>query len=59
MHENTDQILKIKGIIMSKGDRKRGNREVKKPKKVKEKVVATTDFSKGRETINIGGKKKP
>ena len=44
---------------MSKGDRKRGNREVKKPKKAKEKVVATVDFSKGKTPINIGERKKP
>lgn len=44
---------------MSKGDRKRGNREVKKPKKAKEKVVATADFSKGKTPINIGERKKP
>lgn len=28
---------------MSKGDKQRGNREAKKPKRVKEKVVATAD----------------
>lgn len=44
---------------MSKGDKKRGNREVKKPKKVREKVVATADFSKGKTPINIGEKKSP
>ena len=36
------------GTEMSKGDRKRGNREAKKPKKLKEKVVATADFTKGK-----------
>lgn len=44
---------------MSKGDRKRGNREEKKPKKTKEKVVATADFAKGKTPLNIGEKKKP
>ncbi len=44
---------------MSKGDKKRGNREVKKPKKVREKVVATADFSKGKTPINIGEQKSP
>lgn len=39
---------------MSKGDRSRGNREVKKPKKAKEKVVVTADFSKGKTPLNIG-----
>lgn len=43
---------------MSKGDRKRGNREVKKPKKVKDKVIATADFSKGKNPVNIGDKRK-
>ncbi|WP_116134254.1 hypothetical protein [Tropicimonas sp. IMCC34043] len=44
---------------MSKGDKTRGNREVKKPKKTKEKVVATADFSKGKTPVSIGeGKKK-
>ena len=42
---------------MSKGDKKRGNREMKKPKKAKEKVVATADFSKGKAPINLGEKK--
>ncbi|MFZ7092663.1 hypothetical protein [Primorskyibacter sp. 2E233] len=44
---------------MSKGDRKRGNREVKKPKKVKDKVIVTADFTKGKTAVNIGEKKKP
>ncbi len=43
---------------MSKGDKKRGNREAKKPKKVKEKIVATADFTKGRSVVNVGEKKK-
>ncbi|PKP85637.1 MAG: hypothetical protein CVT80_01450 [Alphaproteobacteria bacterium HGW-Alphaproteobacteria-2] len=44
---------------MSKGDNRRGNREVKKPKKVKDKVVATADFARGKTPVNIGEKKKP
>lgn len=44
---------------MSKGDKKRGNREVKKPKQVKEKVAATADSAKGKTPLNIGNKKKP
>ncbi|WP_264299190.1 MULTISPECIES: hypothetical protein [unclassified Meridianimarinicoccus] len=44
---------------MSKGDRKRSNREVKKPKKTKEKVAATADFAKGKTAVSIGVKKKP
>lgn len=43
---------------MSKGDKQRGNREVKKPKKVKEKVVATADFAKGKATASLGEHKK-
>jgi hypothetical protein len=39
---------------MSKGDKRRGNREAKKPKKVKEKVVATADFTKGKTLTNLG-----
>lgn len=46
------------GPEMSKGDRKRGNREAKKPKKVKEKVVATADFTKGKALSNLDGHKK-
>ena len=42
---------------MSKGDKRRGNREAKKQKKVKEKVVATADFNKGKTPVNIGIKK--
>lgn len=42
---------------MSKGDRKRGNKEAKKPKKVKEKVAATADFNKGKNLPILGTKK--
>jgi hypothetical protein len=42
---------------MSKGNNRRGNREAKKPKKAKEKVVATTDFPKSETPIRIGNKK--
>ncbi|AHD00904.1 hypothetical protein [Leisingera methylohalidivorans] len=42
---------------MSKGDKKRGNREAKKPKKIKEKIVATADFTKGKTVVNVGAKK--
>ena len=42
---------------MSKGDKRRGNREAKKPKKVKEKVVATADFTRGKTTPLLGAKK--
>ncbi|WP_281280431.1 hypothetical protein [Arenibacterium halophilum] len=43
---------------MSKGDKKRGNREAKKPKKVKEKVVAATDLTKGKPLTSLGEHKK-
>ena len=39
---------------MFKGDKRRGNREAKKPKKVKEKIPATADFSKGKGTPVLG-----
>lgn len=42
---------------MSKGDKRRGNRETKKPKKIKEKAVTTADFSKGKTPLSIGEKK--
>ena len=42
---------------MSKGDKRRGNREAKKPKKVKQKVVVTADFSKGKGAPVLGGLK--
>ena len=41
---------------MGKGDNKRGNKEIKKPKKDTKKVLATANFNAGKET-NIGGKK--
>lgn len=43
---------------MSKGDKQRGNREAKKPKRVKEKVDATADFTKGKALTNLGEQKK-
>jgi hypothetical protein len=45
------------GNQMSKGDKKRGNREAKKPKKVKEKTPATADFNRGKGTPLLGEKK--
>ncbi|MGB3315287.1 MAG: hypothetical protein WBB85_12810 [Albidovulum sp.] len=41
---------------MSKGNKKRGNREVKKPKKVKEQTPATAGFAKEKTPLNIGNK---
>jgi hypothetical protein len=62
MKTNTEQNFRKKsepgGIEMSKGDKQRGNREAKKPKKVKEKVVATTDFTKGKALTNLDEQKK-
>ncbi|WYK06416.1 hypothetical protein DWF04_022510 [Cereibacter sphaeroides f. sp. denitrificans] len=44
---------------MSKGDKTRGNREAKKPKKIKEKVVETASYTKGETPLTIAGKKSP
>lgn len=41
---------------MSKGDKQRGNREVKKAKKVKS--AAATDTSKSKSLVNIADIKK-
>jgi len=43
---------------MSKGDKQRGNKEVKKPRKVKEKRAAVTDTFKARPPVNIGDARK-
>jgi hypothetical protein len=43
---------------MSKGDKQRGNKEVKKPKKVKEKPAVVTDTFKAKPPVNIGEAKK-
>ena len=45
---------------MTKGDKRRGNRETKKPKTTKPKAVATADFMKGKSSpVSIGAAKKP
>ncbi|WP_139188354.1 hypothetical protein [Aliiruegeria lutimaris] len=59
VHKRQDIYLIPKGKSMSKGNKKRSNREVKKPKKIKEKAPATADFSKGRSPATLGEKKKP
>ncbi|WP_293961402.1 hypothetical protein [Sneathiella sp.] len=41
---------------MSKGNNKRGNKEIKKPKQVKAKVLATNDSNAGKVTLNIARK---
>jgi hypothetical protein len=38
---------------MSKGDKQRGSKEVKKPKKEAVKVLATADFNKGKTPLRI------
>lgn len=43
---------------MSKGDKQRGNKEVKKPKKAKEKPAAATDGFKVKPPVNIGDTRK-
>lgn len=43
---------------MSKGDKRRGSREAKKPKKEKEKVPATASFAKSLNAPALGGNKK-
>jgi hypothetical protein len=43
---------------MSKGNKQRGNRESKKPKKKKEKILATADFTKGKTPLGVGDVKK-
>ncbi len=42
---------------MSKGNRPHGNREAKKPKQVKPKVLATSNSRIGKDTPTVGGKK--
>lgn len=42
---------------MSKGDNNRSNKEAKKPKKEKVKVLATANSNAGK-TLDIGGNKK-
>lgn len=42
---------------MSKGNKRRGNRESKKPKKIVEKAPVTADFNKGRGMPVLGQKK--
>ncbi|WP_273543393.1 hypothetical protein [Sneathiella sedimenti] len=41
---------------MSKGNNKRGNKEIKKPKQVKAKVLATSDSNAGKVSLNINRK---
>ncbi len=43
---------------MSKGDNRRGNREVKKPKQPKTKVSATANSNAGKPAQSVAGIKK-
>jgi hypothetical protein len=42
---------------MSKGNNKRGNKEAKKPKQEKPKVLATANSLAGKPLQNLGAKK--
>lgn len=42
---------------MGKGNNKRGNKEVKKPKQERPKVLATANFGAGK-PVSLGEKKK-
>jgi len=42
---------------MGKGNNKRGNKEAKKPKQEKPKVLATADSQAGKSALVMGGKK--
>jgi hypothetical protein len=42
---------------MPKGEQRRGNKETKKPKQEKPKVLATANSNAGKAPLNIGGKK--
>lgn len=44
-------------LIMSKGDKTRGNKEQKKPKQEKPKVLATANTLGGKAPITVAGKK--
>ena len=42
---------------MSKGNKRRGNKEAKKPKQVKPKVLATANSNAGKSPTVVAGKK--
>jgi hypothetical protein len=42
---------------MSKGNNRRSNKEAKKPKQTKPKVLATADSNAGKSPVVISGKK--
>jgi hypothetical protein len=43
---------------MGKGDNQRGNKEAKKPKKDKPKVLATANANIGKDAVKLSPKKK-
>ena len=47
----------IKGQTMAKGNNTKSNKETKKPKKEKPKILATSDSGAGKGTVSVGGKK--
>ncbi len=42
---------------MGKGDNKKGNKEAKKPKADKPKVLATANSMAGKDQVSLGSKK--
>ena len=42
---------------MSKGNKQQGNKEAKKPKQEKPKVLATANAGAAKPTVNVGAKK--
>lgn len=42
---------------MGKGDKQHGNKEAKKPKQEKPKVLATANTMAGKDTVQLGSKK--
>ena len=47
----------LKGKQMSKGDKSRGNKEAKKPKQEKQKVLATANSGTNKVPLTVAGKK--
>ena len=54
-HEPADHLAK--GNPMSKGNNKRGNKEIKKPKQEKPKASATPVAGETKSSLNLVGKK--
>jgi hypothetical protein len=50
-------VFQFKGQQMSKGNKRRGNKEAKKPKQTKPKMPATADSNAGKSAIVVAGKK--